>query len=221
MKLTKIIFLISVVLIAGSFVLAQHPPSDEWTRLQTDDGKFSIEVPARFSYFYDKDGFQVSQSSSDYRLRDVNIVNACYGGTLVSFEVYRGEHFALEPLAKSTIPWDLGLKKTSFKGIAVREIERTEDGYYFISRYFRSKNFIYVVSALSRTGETPAMRRFFESLVFKPDFQESISRSHFAVRGECHADRYTHKGRCSRAGSFTRLQGAGLGSRRQTTRSRE
>jgi hypothetical protein len=167
-KFIKIIVVLSAVIILGRFAAAQQSPADKWTRLQTDNGQFSIEVPEGYSYFYDADGFQVSDNGADYRLREVNFVNAFHDGTLVSFEVYRGRSGALEPLAKSTLVRGAGLKKVEFKGIEAKEIVKEDDQSYFVSRYFRSKEFIYVVSALSRKGETPVMKRFFQSLIFAP-----------------------------------------------------
>ncbi len=163
---SPIAFILGVIFIFTQAAIAQPTPSDKWTRLQTDNGEFSIEVPESFSYFYDSDGFQVSEGGTDFRLRDVNFVNAFHDGTLVSFEVYRGTSSALDPLAKSAVYKGIGLKNVDFKGIQVKEFVRKNDQSYFVSRCFRSKEFIYVVSALSREAETPVMKHFFESLRF-------------------------------------------------------
>ncbi len=157
---------------SGQAVLVQN---DKWTRVQTDTGELSVDVPEDFSYFFDLDGFTVGHNSTDYPVRDMRLLNAYRDGTLVSLEVYRADSDAMTGLLESTLDKGFQKKKTKFQGFDVRELVRTEDEggksepFYFVSRFFRSKDFVYVVSGLSRSGgETRVMSRFFESIKFAP-----------------------------------------------------
>lgn len=50
-----------------SLVFAQENVA-EWVRVQNDNGEFSIEVPTKHNYFYDKEGFSVSNEISKITL---------------------------------------------------------------------------------------------------------------------------------------------------------
>jgi hypothetical protein len=176
MKPNILILTLVVVLTLCATAPAQElPKSGDWIRVQSDNGEFSIEIPDDFSYFFDSEGFTVVDDRKDFVVREMNLLNAYRDDTLISFETYRANPDAMSPLWKATLERGVDSSKTRFHGIEVRELVRTEDNipdgsdkFYFVSRYFKSKEFVYVLSGLSRQGETPAMKRFFESLKFTP-----------------------------------------------------
>jgi hypothetical protein len=176
MKPNILIVTIVVLLSLCAAARAQDlPKSGDWIRVQSDNGEFSIEVPDDYSYFFDAEGFSVVDDRKDYVVREMNLLNAFRDDTLISFETYRASPDAMSPLWKATLERGVDSNKSRFHGIEVRELVRTEDKisdrgdkFYFVSRYFKSKEFVYVLTGLSRQGETPAMKRFFESLKFTP-----------------------------------------------------
>ena len=157
-----------VLLVACQLTLAQTDAS-VWGRVQTDNGEFSVEVPADHSYFFNGPGFYVSAGSRDFSLRDVSILNAYVNGTLVSFEVYRGDSDAMTALIDTASSRSERVGTTKLNDtIEAKELVRKTDTHYFASYYFRSKGFVYVVSAGSRKGETAEMKRFFDSVKLMP-----------------------------------------------------
>lgn len=175
MKTIRLIFATFFVLGFHLIATAQSAPDGGWIRVQSDNAEFSIEVPGNFSYFFDSEGFNTGSDQKDYPVREMNLLNAYHDGTLLSFEIYRASSDAMKELLKSAVERGARTDKTTFRGIEVRELIRTEDKilspgvkFYFVSRYFHSKEHVYIVTGLSRSGETPQMTRFFESLKFTP-----------------------------------------------------
>jgi len=91
-------------------------------------------------------------------------------------------HVAVDRAIRRAVERGVRTNKTAFRGIEVRELIRTEDKtltpgakFYFVSRYFHSKEHVYIVTGLSRNGETPHMIRFFESLKFTPDSRAALA----------------------------------------------
>ena len=155
-------------------VLAQSGTNDEWVRVQSDNGEFSIEVPNSFSYFFDAEGFIVGSNSRDFQVRQMRLCNAYLDETLVSFEIYKADSETMRELLDGTLDKDSKTRKAKFRDIEVREVIRNNDKsapaarFYSVSRYFRSKEFVYILTGLSRTAATPVMTRFFNSLTFNP-----------------------------------------------------
>jgi len=182
MKTFRLIFTIYFVFAFHLIVAAQSGPDGGWIRVQSDDGEFSIEVPENFSYFFDSEGFITGSDQKDYPVREMNLLNAYNDGTLLSVEIYRASSDAMKELLKYAVERGVRTNKTAFRGIEVRELIRTEDKtltpgakFYFVSRYFHSKEHVYIVTGLSRNGETPHMIRFFESLKFTPDSRAALA----------------------------------------------
>ena len=172
MKLLSLMFAVVLICTFCANVLAQDGSADGWVRLQSDNGEFSIEVPKDFSYFFDADGFIVGSGSRDFPVRDMRLCNAYLDGTLVSFEIYRADSEAMSELLEGALERGSKKRKTKFRNIEVRDVVRNVDRadpasrFYAVSRYFRSKEFVYILTGLSRTTETPVMTRFFNSLTF-------------------------------------------------------
>jgi hypothetical protein len=141
---------------------------DGWMRVQTDNGEVSFDMPSEHSYFIDRDGFTVSKGDEDFKVSQMQLLNAYRDSTLISFEAYRVNPSALDALVNVSITRGTTSKSTHYKGTKVREVRKTGKSLYFISYYFKSGEHVYVVSAASRTGETPVMQRFLDSLSFLP-----------------------------------------------------
>jgi hypothetical protein len=174
MKPIPLILIVICLFIFRFTCSAQNIPDDGWLRVQTDNGEFSIEFPAEHAYFFDDGGFIAAESQNDYLVREMKLLNAYRDETLLSVETYRADANAMKALLSATLDRGMHKKKIRINGVEVRELTKTEDNpatgdkFYFVSRYFRSKDFVYVISGLSREGETPTMKRFFESLRFDP-----------------------------------------------------
>ncbi len=77
----KKVFSVFFVLV---FAVISFGQNDDWIRIESNDGEFSIEVPSNYGYFYDKEGI-----SSD--TAEMSILNAYSEHTLISFESFKGQ----------------------------------------------------------------------------------------------------------------------------------
>lgn len=165
-KIARIALALFSLLISAAISEAQTP--DGWMRVTSDNGEFSAEVPAKYDFFYDKDGFSVSAAgTTDYRLTDVHIFSGFHEKTLISFECYETGNSGAEAVVEvdqqkmKAAVIDRGAYK-------IKQYVNKDAEYYLVKQYFRSKNYLYVVTAASREGETAALRRFLGSVVFDP-----------------------------------------------------
>lgn len=182
-KLNTAILTLFFACILGANGLAQQPNNiSEWTRIQSDDGNFSIEIPSGFNYFFDRKG----ASERDADLKDFHLLNAYFDGTLISVELYEEsqetlDRFIADDSSKTLVK---EVKKTLSKikkdDISIRQIIQETQDSYMIRQYFRSNKYVYILTAASRKGETLAMRRFLDSLLIKEkakNFPSSSVRS--------------------------------------------
>ena len=149
----------------------------EWIRIQSESGEFSIDVPAKYGLFYDKDGFWVSNGWDKFQLTEMNLFNAYAEKTLISVESYKASKGGLDIIFEQD---NKSGKKDSFKlgDLKVRRIVNETDKFYSARWYFDLGDFIYILTAASRNGETSAMKRFFESIEvkrLKPETAQNIS----------------------------------------------
>lgn len=165
--------LISTVLIFVFLFFPRNSFSGEkqtgdWTRVQSDNGEFSVEVPANYVYFFDKDGFSITFANNDYRMKNMSLLNSVYQRTLLSFEVYEADKKSLQgDLEDSRAKGDYS--EIESNGTKIKQIIIKTENFYSVKRYFSSKKFTYLLTAASESGETPAMKRFFDSLIFEPN----------------------------------------------------
>lgn len=143
----------------------------KWIRVQSNNGEFSIEVPAEYNFFYDKNGFVVSDYLSRFEVKEMNMLNAYPEKTLVSFESYKANKKALDTMRKQD---SKNGKSSEFKheNYSLKQVVIKTDKSYTVRQYFSSKNYIYVLTASSHEGETQIMKRFLDSLVFNPNSTE-------------------------------------------------
>jgi hypothetical protein len=166
----SLLFVICFVGTDHSSAQSGEPRDLNWLRVRTDDGEFSVEVPPNYKYFFNKDGFSLSASSVDYRLTNVRLLNSFFEGTAVGFEIYDGGKGALDGIFESDQKRDLARASEEKRaGFKVRQIVSKSPNSYAVRQYFYSKSKIYVLTTASRTGETQAMKRFLDSVIFVPN----------------------------------------------------
>ncbi|MCU1290545.1 MAG: TonB family protein [Acidobacteria bacterium] len=169
----KIFACLVLCLTFSVFVNAQGS-NDNWIRIQSDNGEFSIEVPKFSTYFFDKDGFSTSNNSKSYQLKNMHMLNSYQQGSLLSFEAYETGKGGLEAIIEADK--QIGnYSEFDRSGVRIKQLIRKADGYYFIRQYFNSKKFIYILTAASRTSETAATKRFLDSLIFNPDLKTPVN----------------------------------------------
>lgn len=178
-KLFHIIFALFISCFSQTFAYSQQPnneadPNDKWIRVQSDNGEFSIEVPAKYKYFYNKDGFSHSGISGNYQLMNMSMLNSFHYDTLLSFEVYETKKGALYTIyEQDTYRKDIEKSKLKKGGQSIQQIVLKTDKSYLVRQYFSSKTHIYILTAASRVSETPAMRHFLDSLTFEANTSNS------------------------------------------------
>jgi hypothetical protein len=151
--------------IALFFANSFAQPTDDWVRVQTDDGSFSVEVPEQHKYFFNDQAFSISWQSSSYQLRDMSLLTAYHDKSLVSFEVYDGDKQALNAMYERDKKRDwVEDAKTKIGGVEVRSLSRKEGGGFGVAKYFRVGKKIFVVIAASRDTKTPVIERFINSI---------------------------------------------------------
>ena len=157
----------AVILFAPLAASAQENNSAEWIRVQSDDGEFSIEVPMNYHFMVDKTGFSTASSSNNYKLEDMKMLNAYQDKTLISFESYKAKKGALEAV-RDTENNRGKFSEIKLDGVSIKQVIEKTDEFYLVKQYFNSKNRIYILIAASRKEESPAIKRFLNSLIFKP-----------------------------------------------------
>lgn len=170
MKKITLIFtnLFAAIFFLQTIAFAQANPSTKWIRVQSENGEFSVEVPDDYGFIADNAGFSVHDRLNNFPLEEVRMFNSYRDKTLIAFETYKAGKKALDAIREG----DKRNGKSSEierGGIRFKQVLIKDDKFYAVRQYFNSKNYIYVLTAASRNGETAAMKRFFDSLIFKPD----------------------------------------------------
>lgn len=142
--------------------------AERWIRVQSDNGEFSVEVPDNSDYLFDAEGFDGQYNNDIIRLKNMSLLNAFTEKTLLSFEVYEGDADALSGDVAADKKAG-AYSEINFGGAPIKQIITKTAEFYSVRWYFNSKKHVYIMTAATRTGETPAMKRFLNSLVFKPD----------------------------------------------------
>jgi hypothetical protein len=153
-------------LVVASMAYSQGSQTDLWTRIGSDDGEFSIDVPTDHRFFFDEDGFSVANTSGDLTMERMEMLTAIIGNTLVSFERYEARKEALQKiyeLDKSRKDVS-GTREFKVNGARINQIVVKTDRYLSIREYFYTAAHVYILTAASREGETSDMRRFLDSL---------------------------------------------------------
>lgn len=180
-KIARIALALSFVFFFVSFSNAQT--SADWMRVTSDNAEFSAEVPAKYNFFYDKEGFTffddsprnytpTEDFSKTFFLKNFHIFSSFQEKTLISFECYKvgkigADRFLVIDKQKMKV------SEENHGTYKFKQIINKEAGYYFIRRYYSSKNYLYIATAASREGETAALKHFLDSIVFDPKISAS------------------------------------------------
>ena len=130
MKIAQILFLIL------TFYFTINAQTTNWIRVQSDNGEFSAEIPQKYSFFYDKDGFSVSDSGyTSYELKNMYMVNAYTEKTLLSFEVYEANRKAVDNLNEKDM---VGGKESEINqnGVKIKQIIKKTNDFFAVSRFW-------------------------------------------------------------------------------------
>lgn len=173
-KIFLFIVCLTIIFLNYSILQAQ---TNNWIRVSSDNGEFSMEVPAKYNFFYDKDGFWTSKDRNNFQLQNVYLLNAFTDGALLSFESYESKKGGLDALYQQE-EWSAKYENIKFSviktnGTIIRQTITKTDKFYCLRQYFNSKSHIYVLTVASKDSVNPTMKRFLDSLVFKPDTKES------------------------------------------------
>lgn len=169
----KLCFVIAMTQLTA---VAQKP--DEWTRFQANGTEFSIEMPRNAELFADKDGFTVSDngSLSGIDLRDMRMLCASDDSTVMWLEVFSANDAPramrimvsqtdLDPVKLANLPKGFSGNEVSKTG--ARDFARKQDvPISFVSRYYASKQNLYIVTAARRGAKNEAFDRFLNSVRF-------------------------------------------------------
>lgn len=170
-------FLVALVLLGVVYVPNILSQSDNstlpWIKVVSDDGIFSAEVPAVYQVFFDRDGFDVSDQYKAVRFSNSFIFNAVNADTLVSIERYD----AADPGFGSSLMRESekrNAKETEIKlpdGTKIKQIISTTKNFYLVRRFVSAGKALYILTAAARSGETPEMKRFLDSVNFSRSSQ--------------------------------------------------
>ncbi len=175
---------LALILLAAASVPAQtgaaggassQPP--QWHTLQSDNGEFSISIPAGYRYFYDPQGFELDPPTSGrYAFAEMQMLGSFADKTIMTVEIYRvpKPKKYLDKLINHDNPNGKKTKLT-LPGFSIQQFEldsvnnsalKRNIAIKCLTKYIASKDHIYVVSTASRGAEmTPAARRFLDSIV--------------------------------------------------------
>jgi Gram-negative bacterial TonB protein C-terminal len=196
--------IILVIALFATFSFAQKTKKDNWIRVQSDDGEFSVELPKKYNHFYDKEGFSFVSWGNGTYLREMSIINAYNKDTLLNVERYKVEESSQnksrESLEKTNPfksvteeisrklamedPRYLTIQKTNKSWIdidkydfKISQLTRKSEEEFTIKQHFYSESFVYILTASSRKGLTPEITRFLNSLEFNPKRSNQIKEN--------------------------------------------
>jgi TonB family protein len=177
-KIFSLTFWLTIIIFASTI---SHAQTNDWVRVISDDGEFSIEVPAKHNFFYDKQGFLSAKGGENTRVENMNMLNAFHDGTLVSFETYQSKKGALDTFYEhdKRISKNVTVDFSEIKnnGTTIKQIVTKTDKYYCLRQFFHSKSNIYILTAASENGVNATIKRFLDSLVFRADKKDNSSNN--------------------------------------------
>lgn len=139
-----------------------------WMRVASDDGAFSVEIPQKHTYFFNKDGFILGDGISTYLLSNMSLASSYVDGTLISFEVYDGPGDAMDIIVDSDAKRDSVRSKSEIKrpGYKIKQIISKSDTFYAVRQYVAIKSRIYILTAATSGSESETMKHFLDSVQF-------------------------------------------------------
>jgi TonB family protein len=147
------------------FSFAQEKPggaqASEWRRLESDNGEFSVEMPANYTYFYDRDGFLFEDGGSVLHFPEMQMLNASQGKTVVSVEIYKArspkkhldyllERQNLKASKLADAPENFTVKQVDKPSLRRYYNQEEETEISFAMRFIASKTHLYIVTVANR-----------------------------------------------------------------------
>lgn len=175
MKLTSPVIALLLALASFTFVSAQTEPESKWSRIQSANGEFSVEMPANPFYFYDKLGFTLSPPNKQpYDFAEMRLLGASANKTVMRVESYliSGPKSYLAEIIRSD-DMDGVTTKEDNPDFIIRQVEQNsvkpprsvpELQVSYITKYIASKTHLYVVSVANRGNRTEESTRFLSSI---------------------------------------------------------
>lgn len=148
-------------------IFAQNTQTNDWIRVQSDNGNISFLVPPIFNYFFSDKGITSKQG---FTLSKMNLIRGYSEGTLVSFESYNVSKSFLDEFIMSdslrNSGRDIPVSNNRRDGVDFKQLEKQFDDSYLIRRYFYFDKWIFIFTVASRKGKTAVMDKFLESIQF-------------------------------------------------------
>jgi hypothetical protein len=143
--------------------------------MRSDNGEFSIDMPANYNYFYDPAGMEITETSGTFVFSEMRMLNASANKTFMSLEIYKVPN--PKKYAGKLIDHNgaKGAKsKQNIPGFFIQQFDLKKIHNYYLekdlaisyqTRYIASKDHVYVVTVANRGEEiTAAARRFIDSI---------------------------------------------------------
>lgn len=171
MRKTPLILVFTLLFYAA----VQAQTSAGWTRLQSDDGEFSVELPNNYSYFYDADGFIISTfAEGDLQYAQMQMLCGAAENTVMSVEIYKVSpakkflNVLVEKHRTTARQRDESQSGFTIKTFEQQEMKSLSGGKAFqishITKFIASKNYIYVLTASNHGTKTAAFEHFLNSV---------------------------------------------------------
>lgn len=157
----------------------KYAKSESWIKVRSDNGEFSVEVPIKNKYFYDKEGFWGNYKTNSFKLKEMHMLNSLIDDTLISFEAYETKKAARNFFLESHRKGKEIVREIRRKEYTLYQYTKDADDYYLIRQYISSKNHFYILTAASRKGKTVEIKKFLNSLEFNPEKKQKVDSSVF------------------------------------------
>ncbi len=159
-----IVFILILLISVSAFA------QNDWVRVQSNNGEFSIEIPKSFNYFFsDKE----IASGNDTRLNQMHLITGFSEDSLVSVESYHeGKSLLNEYLEIDKVNIrneKIVVSKFDRDGLEIRQLEKSNVDFYMVRQYINLNNAVYILTTASRQGKTATMQKFLDSAIFKKD----------------------------------------------------
>jgi TonB family protein len=148
----------------------------EWHRLESDNGEFSVELPAGYTYFSHSIGL-IFENPDDSVLQyaEMQLLNASHGKTVASVEIYkvRSQKKHLDFLldrqdlkaSKLAAPENFIIKQVETSSVKSPYGKKEKVPVSFVMRFIASKTHLYIVTVAARGAtKTPEFERVLSSI---------------------------------------------------------
>lgn len=143
----------------------------EWDVLKTDDGEFSMKMPAGcYSQLYIPEGITLQERNDGYRysLKEMRLITCYDGETLMSAEIYKtGAAQKIINLLKDRFRLE-GTESPLEKPFYGVEQTNNNQDFSLTRRIIAGKKHIYIITTARRGAPDETMNTFLQSLKFAP-----------------------------------------------------